>query len=525
MNRNKRKMIRIMGSIICAGAVLLSGIPDFNREVSVQAAETIDYYEQEGDQYNTNSSFDAPEQIQVNQLCAGTIGGVLSEEIANDYEDVYQVNGIEQADFTNAKRGRFHVELTIAEGDIRTLSLTVYTSDMGVELFSGKTSKSIVTPSYSVCDPVKIDIRDDTNIESPISYTLKVVYDSLEGSWAETELNTTVGNAARIQPNENYWGCTHDTLYSNRKWYCYTLDEPGNVSVSLKPQDGKKQIVEDLWQLLVYTEDGDSENDTELGSGTLAAGVQSETYHLDAGTYYIAVVSLEETALWQVYDLKVNYQPDTPAVSEKPPVSEEPSVTEEPSASGAPNATEKPSVSGTPNATEKPSASGTPSVTEKPSASGAPNATEKPTASGTPGATEKPSVSGNQNANKDNAVSSKDSSTAQSTEEQRMIVQNQIKKITTTKIVNVTLQVSTKKGIALKWKRNKVAQGYKIYRSNQKKKGFRCIKTIKKNKSTKWKDSNVKSGKTYYYKLRAYKKVGKKTYYSKYTKTLKAKAK
>ncbi len=85
--------------------------------------------------------------------------------------------------------------------------------------------------------------------------------------------------------------------------------------------------------------------------------------------------------------------------------------------------------------------------------------------------------------------------------------------ITKTKVsVNTVKAKKTK--VFLKWKRNKKATGYKIYRSMKKKGAYKCIKTIKKAKTTSYYDKKVKKGKTYFYKIRAYRKSGKKTMYS-----------
>lgn len=59
--------------------------------------------------------------------------------------------------------------------------------------------------------------------------------------------------------------------------------------------------------------------------------------------------------------------------------------------------------------------------------------------------------------------------------------------------------------------------GYKVYRSTNKKKGFKCIETVKGDSAGYIIDKKAKSGKNYYYKVRAYKKIGGKTYYSKYS--------
>ncbi len=92
-----------------------------------------------------------------------------------------------------------------------------------------------------------------------------------------------------------------------------------------------------------------------------------------------------------------------------------------------------------------------------------------------------------------------------------------------------TVKAEKKKGgkrsVTIKWKKVTGANGYKVYKSTRKNKGFKCVKTIKNGATVSWKDSKVKKGKTYYYKMRAYKKSGKKTVYSKYSSIKKIKVK
>lgn len=69
------------------------------------------------------------------------------------------------------------------------------------------------------------------------------------------------------------------------------------------------------------------------------------------------------------------------------------------------------------------------------------------------------------------------------------------------------------KSLSIKWKKTDGADGYKIYRAAGKNGTFKKIKTIKvtntKRKSFTFTDSGLKKGKTYYYKIRAYRKSGK----------------
>lgn len=76
------------------------------------------------------------------------------------------------------------------------------------------------------------------------------------------------------------------------------------------------------------------------------------------------------------------------------------------------------------------------------------------------------------------------------------------------------------KGIKLNWVKDTRVDGYKIYR---KEKGgeWKRIKTVKKSSKTSfWDTSAAGNGKTYCYRVRAYKKVETKTFYSDYSESI-----
>lgn len=75
----------------------------------------------------------------------------------------------------------------------------------------------------------------------------------------------------------------------------------------------------------------------------------------------------------------------------------------------------------------------------------------------------------------------------------------------------------------IKWNRVSGASGYKVYRSTGS--GYKCIKTIKSGSSVKYTDKSVAAGKTYYYKIRAFKKVNGSYKYGSYSSSKKVKTK
>lgn len=79
--------------------------------------------------------------------------------------------------------------------------------------------------------------------------------------------------------------------------------------------------------------------------------------------------------------------------------------------------------------------------------------------------------------------------------------------------------------VALSWKKIKGVSGYEIYRSTKKSGAYKKIKTIKKASLTRYTNKKLKSGKTYYYKVRAYKTINGVKVYGKYSSVRMAKTK
>jgi len=93
------------------------------------------------------------------------------------------------------------------------------------------------------------------------------------------------------------------------------------------------------------------------------------------------------------------------------------------------------------------------------------------------------------------------------------------------KVMGVKAKAGKKK-VSVSWKKVDGATGYKIYRANSASGKYKVVKTIKSGKSVKWTNSKLKKGKTYRYKIKAYRTVdGKKVYSPSYSAVVKAKAK
>ena len=74
-------------------------------------------------------------------------------------------------------------------------------------------------------------------------------------------------------------------------------------------------------------------------------------------------------------------------------------------------------------------------------------------------------------------------------------------------------------------KKQKNLSGYEVYRSTKKNKSFKKITTLKKAGKVIYVNKKLKKGKTYYYKVRAYKVVSGKKVYGKFSTIKKIKIK
>ncbi len=81
------------------------------------------------------------------------------------------------------------------------------------------------------------------------------------------------------------------------------------------------------------------------------------------------------------------------------------------------------------------------------------------------------------------------------------------------------------KQAVIKWKKVSGATGYEVYVSKKKNSGYKKIGTLKKNTKITLTYKKLKSGTKYFFKVRAYVKVGSKYSYSKYSKVKNVKAK
>lgn len=92
------------------------------------------------------------------------------------------------------------------------------------------------------------------------------------------------------------------------------------------------------------------------------------------------------------------------------------------------------------------------------------------------------------------------------------------------KVKNLKAVKKTKTTISLKWGKRKVA-GYEVWMAKSKKGTYKKVKTITSPDRVTYKVKNLKSGKKYYFKVRAYKKSDNKKIYGSFSKAVVVKTK
>ena len=93
------------------------------------------------------------------------------------------------------------------------------------------------------------------------------------------------------------------------------------------------------------------------------------------------------------------------------------------------------------------------------------------------------------------------------------------------RVVKLKVKKSSKRSVKISWKKQKNVAGYEVYRSTKKNKSFKKITTLKKAGKVTYVNKKLKKGKTYYYKVRAYKVVSGKKVYGKFSTIKKIKIK
>ena len=421
----------------------------------------------------------------------------------HDYDDVdwYQVttpgNGTIQLDFgpdasTDSEEIQGGWSISILDANAKTI--TEYTTN------------TKLVPQYL---PFKqgtfyVKVAPANSYRQPLNciYNLKLNF-SETGDW-EKEYNNESTNATHITSGKEYHGVL--SWGDDVDWY--RIDNKEDVDVTLQFRVDGSTSIDDIsygWTIEVYNEVEKSVLKGEAAdnlSGITRTTTQKDI-RLAKGISYVKVACAYHYYDYQpidcLYHLTVTATPVTGAGSDTSP-SAEPTAAPDVSPSVEPTAAPDVSPSAEPTATPDVSPSirptATPDISIDPTAK--PNNTSKPGNTVKPAATSSPNSASNE----------------------------QIKKVIITSTVTTSTVTSKKKrSVYLRWKKQKYAGGYEIYRGTGKKKGYKKVKTIKGGSKVSWTDKKVKGGKTYYYKIRAYRKIGGKKSVSGFSKVKRVKVK
>lgn len=85
------------------------------------------------------------------------------------------------------------------------------------------------------------------------------------------------------------------------------------------------------------------------------------------------------------------------------------------------------------------------------------------------------------------------------------------------KVTLSSVKNSKSKTVTVKWKKVSGASGYEIYSATSKNGKYKKVATVKKGRTTSYKNTKLKKGTTYYYKVRAYRTVNGKKVYGNYS--------
>lgn len=91
-------------------------------------------------------------------------------------------------------------------------------------------------------------------------------------------------------------------------------------------------------------------------------------------------------------------------------------------------------------------------------------------------------------------------------------------------VKGIKAEVASYNSIQIKWKKLNKASGYEIYRSTKRKSGYKKIKTVTNKNKNSFVNNKRATGKRYYYRVRAYRKIGKVKIKGKFSKIVSARA-
>ncbi|MBO4337023.1 MAG: hypothetical protein J5842_03025 [Lachnospiraceae bacterium] len=360
-------------------------------------------------------------------------------------------------------------------------------------------------------------------------FDITVVYEATN-EW-EKEINDTNALANPITPNAVYRGNHKDG--ADKDWYYFSIAEKGYFSVSFGPDpaDCDTSLIKNGWNITVYEPDAM----TELVSKTVTGAYTSTAFPMAPGNYFIKIESASTSAayspLLQVYDLKVNA---VAGIDWEMEHNDTQTSANELNSGALTNGNlhvggDQDWYSITTSGTgilqlsfEKGADANTDDIKN-----GWKISVVEAKSSEVIYESEKVLVSQSAQVDVDKGtyyihIESFDAAKAYQPTGCRYMLRANFKagENTRTKIKGSTVKWKKAKASGrtsvLKWKKIALADGYEIYRSVKKKKGYSKCAETKGAASITYKDNRLKDGK-YYYKVRAYKTIQGKKVYSKYS--------
>lgn len=425
---------------------------------------TVNFTETEEWEHEYNDTNAVPNSIEANKTYLGNLH-------KSDDVDWYKVstpeNGTMQLEFgpdvsTNVDDIKDGWKITILDKELN--SIRTYDT------------KTKLTPQILPFEDgifyIRVEGVSSSDFYSPINciYNLQLKITS-SSDW-EAEYNNEYVTANSVISDDEYHGVL--SWADDEDWYL--IDNKTDVTAALKFRVDDSVSVDDIkdgWKIVVYN--AEREVIKELDS--IKKTTIEENIELPTGASYIKISGQSSSDFYSPVDCIYHLTVTTTPV-QAPDINPEPS--------GTPDTTGKPDNITKPNTTSKPN------NTAKPDSTSKPNNTAKPITTSRPNSTNNKAIQ---------------------------------KAITTSKVTTSTVTSKKKKSVYLRWKKQKYAGGYEIYRSPKKKSGYKKVKTIKGGSKVSWTDKKVKGGKTYYYKIRAFRKINGKKSVSGFSKVKRVKVK
>ncbi|MFK2825557.1 S-layer homology domain-containing protein [Bacillus sp. B190/17] len=196
--------------------------------------------------------------------------GVLSSSSDDDYYK-FTLNkpGNVSITMANLPNSSWYVRVYDSQGT----TLNTFNTEYG-SFANGNTKDQIGLPAGTYY----VRISNYTGA-SGIPYTFNLQYE--ESNLYEQEANNNVQSATSMKVNNVYKGVLSSS--SDDDYYKFTLDKPGNVSITMP------NLTNSSWDVNVYNSQGTNLNRFYTDYGSFATGDKKDQIGLPAGTYYIRV--------------------------------------------------------------------------------------------------------------------------------------------------------------------------------------------------------------------------------------------